>query len=235
MRPAAAALRDRSPPGAGGGCAAGGWGGGGSARQMGTQMAGWRDRLSVVEQMAADAILARLVAGGLDIDAREEEGRTALQLAVNNGNAALARLLLKHGASARLEGAAAAALLCDAVQGIISRNAPEALAVLRRLLEAGAAAAASQADGTTPLLAAACVAPCLAPKHATLLLELLLQHGADAKATDNEVRRQGCCRAQRRDIACMPAAREQRSRARAPAGTEQQVGSSGRGSGTCIS
>ncbi|PRW57538.1 flagellar associated [Chlorella sorokiniana] len=145
--------------------------------------------LSDVQQMAGDAILARLVAGGMDINAQDEDGSCALLEAGKNGNAPLMRLLLKHGASARLEDTAGGGLLCQMVHSMHSRNAPEMLCMLRRLLEGGAPATARSSSGSAPLLAAAAVAPRLPPKHdAAALLQLLLRHGVDAlvEASDEE-------------------------------------------------
>ena len=49
-------------------------------------------------------MVARLLTHGMDIEARDEHGRTALHLAVhdfpNHGNPAMVTLLLKHGADA---------------------------------------------------------------------------------------------------------------------------------------
>jgi L-alanine-DL-glutamate epimerase-like enolase superfamily enzyme len=57
----------------------------------------------VVQQMAGDAILGRLVAAGADLNQRAEDGKTALHAAVADGCGALVRLLLKHGAAAGVE------------------------------------------------------------------------------------------------------------------------------------
>ena len=73
-----------------------------------------RASLSVAEQSAADAILARLVEAGMDIGATDEDIPCALMEAARNGNAPLVRLLLKHGASADLR-ASTAATCCAAL------------------------------------------------------------------------------------------------------------------------
>ena len=157
-------------------------------RTAATHMAFCYGGLSVVEQMAADAMLARLVAAGLDLNAQDEDGSCALREAAASENAPMVRLLMKHGASARLEGTAGGDLLCCAVHGSDCRTAAEGLGTLRRLLVGGAPAAARCKSGSTPLLAAAQVVPSLQPKHATMLLQQLLRHGADARATDAKVR-----------------------------------------------
>lgn len=164
-----------------------------------------RASLSVAEQSAADAILARLVAAGMDIGATDEDIPCALMEAARNGNAPLVRLLLKHGASAQLEDTDGGDLLCCSVRSMDCRNAAEVLGMLRRLLKGGAPAAASSSTGSTPLLAAAAVAPRLQPKHATALLQLLLQHGADATAKDGQVHWHGWRALLRCMLARMPA------------------------------
>lgn len=106
--------------------------------------------LSVAEQSAADAILAWLVEAGMDIGATDEDIPCALMEAARNGNAPLVRLLLKHGASADLEGIDGGDLLCCPVRSMDCRNAAEVLGMLRRLLKGGAPAAASSSTGSTP-------------------------------------------------------------------------------------
>ena len=152
-------------------------------------------KLTVVQHMAADAVLRRLAAAGLDVlpAAEDEDGGagdwTALHSAAELGNLMLLRLLVKRGGGWKRAAAAAdRALLCELVTTAQRPAlASEALRLLGLLLQHGAPADARSACGATALLHAARAAPKMEPKHVAPLLELLLNHGADPLAVDDRV------------------------------------------------
>lgn len=144
--------------------------------------------LSVLEHMVCDAVLGRLVAAGTDIDLRDAGGRSALDVAVGNGWCVLARLLLKHGAAAAAGDVNRdASLLCALIRSTTCQPG-RCLALLRLLLESGVGVGGRDAEhgGCTPLLAAAEAAGQLSARHASTLLGILLEHGADATAKDDQ-------------------------------------------------
>ncbi|KAJ1449087.1 hypothetical protein M885DRAFT_622840 [Pelagophyceae sp. CCMP2097] len=122
-----------------------------------------------------EALVAILLAGGADADARGGGAETPLGACVRVGGARLTQRLLQHGANARVaDGHGAPPLLLAACL----RGAPrlkQQLEVAELLLAHGADVDATDAHGATPL-------------HAAVyfgrpgLVRLLLSHGADANA-----------------------------------------------------
>jgi ankyrin repeat protein len=146
------------------------------------------------------ALLELLVTHGADLAARDQVGRTALHVAIENQNLEAARWLIERGAPVDL---LAAAGMGDAER------------VASLLAEDPSRARAVQADGMTPLFyaawagdvpstrrlleAGAAVSPrarrlwaCLTPLHAALqrghreVAAVLLEHGADVNACGDE-------------------------------------------------
>ena len=110
-----------------------------------------------------------LLAAGVDVDARQPDGATALQWAAHWNDLQAADLLLEAGAdvnAANNLGVTPLALACE--------NA--SLALVERLLEAGAQADLAQASGLTPLMVAARTGN-------AKVVEALLAHGAAVNAS----------------------------------------------------
>ena len=146
--------------------------------------------LTAAQLRAADGILRQLVAAGLDVTAASRGSvDTPLFAAAGAGNLAILRLLMQHGGAARAAAAANHASLAQLISCVhLDEQAEEALRLLGELLRHGAAVDARCADsGETLLLAAARRAAAMPPPHVAPLLELLLRHGADARAVDSEV------------------------------------------------
>lgn len=153
-------------------------------------------RLSVLQLLAADAILRRLAAAGMcttpwTMDLYEHPMRAAYECS----NLPMLRLLIKHGGGMA---AAAADVNYSLLRGLVRicgerpRLAGGALRLLAELLQHGAPL--SEDDGTETeylLLEAARAAPRVPPKHVAPLLQLLLRHGADPLARDWSVRQTG--------------------------------------------
>lgn len=138
----------------------------------------------------AAAILRRLVAAGLDVTARSKGDRddSPLHEAADVGCLKLVRLMLDCCGMARAAAAADIGLLSQLVWAADGERAEEARRLLAELLQHGAPANARRpSDGATLLLTAAKVAPSMQPQHVAPLLELLLRHGADPRATSRDV------------------------------------------------
>jgi uncharacterized protein len=120
-----------------------------------------------------DAATARtLIAQGVDVNAADGDGSTALHWAAANGDAALTDALLKAGASV-----AAATRIGGMTPIFLAAKAGHA-AVVSALLKAGARATATNANGTTVLMMAA-------SSGSGPAVSLLLDAGADPNAKDS--------------------------------------------------
>ena len=120
--------------------------------------------IEAVKQADIDAVRS-LLEDGVDVDALEPDGATALHWAANRGDSDLVRLLLEGGADVQAEnryGVRPLSLACA------SGNA----SVIQQLLDAGADVNHALVAGETPLLTAA--------RTATAeVIGVLVSHGAD--------------------------------------------------------
>ena len=115
--------------------------------------------------------LARAVNGGFDIDATNENGVTALQLAITGGNLTVLRMVLASGANVN----ARYGILTPLIFAIDHGHAD----VVSVLLEHGADANLPGENGFTPLHLAVARA-----QHA--IVSLLISHGANVNAVSQE-------------------------------------------------
>jgi uncharacterized protein len=113
----------------------------------------------------------RLIAAGMDVNAPESDGTSALLWAAYQADPELVRLLIEHGADPN---AANNFGVTPLLQASRYGDAP----TIAALLEGGADIAASSRDGETPLHAAARAGRVEA-------VALLLEHGADPNATES--------------------------------------------------
>jgi ankyrin repeat protein len=112
--------------------------------------------------------VASLLSAGAEVDARDEEGWTALMFAALRGDEAMVETLLAAGAEPNLRDAnGETALLLGTRQGV---------EIVRALLAAGANPNLADSEGQTPLLAAA-------ESHPDVV-RLLLSSGADVSHRD---------------------------------------------------
>lgn len=112
--------------------------------------------------------VTRLIHAGADVNAREQDGATALSWAAMRSNIAVTEMLLKAGANPNLTNELGVGPVALAIE-----NGSAALSAL--LLNAGADANAAREDGATPLMNAA--------RLGRLdLVTLLLDHGAKCDA-----------------------------------------------------
>ena len=107
---------------------------------------------------------------GASANARDASGNSALMLAAVYGDSSCLRLLLDRGADVNAANRVGATALMRAAQDDDK---------LRLLVERGAKVNARSALGNTPLMLAA------RPANSHRAVELLLSHGADAKATNH--------------------------------------------------
>jgi ankyrin repeat protein len=115
-----------------------------------------------------NSAVARLIRDGADVNAREQDGATALSWAAMRSNVVAAEMLLKAGANPNLMNELGVGPLALAVE-----NGSAAITAL--LLKAGANANATREDGATPLINAARLGR-------ADLLKLLLDDGANPDA-----------------------------------------------------
>lgn len=106
-----------------------------------------------------------------DINVKNADGKTALMIAAQNGNAPLARLLLAHGAKVDARRLGAETALCLAAD---AKHAD----VVALLLARGANPEVRFGKGQTPLMAAA-------EHRDRKTVEVLLRHGANVNARNN--------------------------------------------------
>jgi ankyrin repeat protein len=112
--------------------------------------------------------VARLIGGGADVNAPDEDGSTALAWAVVRGSAEAVELLLKAGADPNLANELGIGPLYLAIDnGFVS--------LARRLLNGGADSNLARENGETPLMAAA-------RRGQVETVRALLRHGADVSA-----------------------------------------------------
>ena len=121
-------------------------------------------------------VVQLLLDGGLDINAQDGWGITALGYAVSYGPADVVRLLLQHGANVNVRNDAGQTALHNTV---LSYSAD--VDVVQALLDGGADVNAREADGGTALHTAAYVGP-------ADVVRLLLHRGADVDARANNGR-----------------------------------------------
>jgi ankyrin repeat protein len=157
---------------------------------------------AAVELQASTELVAVLLEGGADPDARGQDGRSAYQVAVRHGNTAVTELLRAHGAiddASTVDRFLGACLRADRAEvDRHRRDRPGLVAELRRADHRAIAQAAENGnlpavrlmldvgfplnakvgdDGATPLHAAASAG-------AVDLVAFLLERGADIEATD---------------------------------------------------
>lgn len=118
------------------------------------------------------AAVTSLLRRGAPVNAREEDGTTALAWAANRGNAPMVRALLDAGADPNLASEMGIGPLALAVA-----NGQEALVPL--LLEKGANPNLARENGETPLMTAARTGQ-------VSVMRMLLERGADANARDRK-------------------------------------------------
>lgn len=133
---------------------------------------------AAIDARIADAAMQRdtaavgsLLKQGLDVNAAQGDGTTALHWAAYHGDLEMTQLLLKAGASVR--SVTRIGLMTPLFMACRNGNAP----VIEALLQAGASAGETNANGTTLLMAASAAGSADAVK-------VLLQHGADVNAND---------------------------------------------------
>ncbi|GAB7046906.1 ankyrin repeat domain-containing protein [Catenuloplanes indicus] len=126
--------------------------------------------LAVAAHRGNGEIVDRLLRAGARVEAIRPRGATPLRVAVAYGLADIVRSLLRHGALT-VEPAGRGSVLTTAVSVTSHRSGPAHLAVLRLLLEAGAAPAPGEEE---PLLTAV-----MLPHVPPAVLRLLLAHGAN--------------------------------------------------------
>lgn len=114
--------------------------------------------------------LHTLLDHGASPNARDAEGNTPLMLATVYGNAVCVKLLLEHGAAVNVTNAQGATPLMRAAHDYDK---------LRLIVDAGANVNVRSALGNTALILAA------RPSNSRRSVNLLLGHGADARATNN--------------------------------------------------
>ena len=115
---------------------------------------------------------AYFAARARDIDARDDEGRTALMLAAAHGDQEKAKAMLGHGASAKHAD----------LNGDTALHAARTAEVAQVLLDAGAEINASALDGATPVLRYC------QRSHPSPLIHTALRAGASAATTDHRGR-----------------------------------------------
>lgn len=119
-----------------------------------------------------DAVAVRsLIAEGVDVNAADGDGSTALHWAANTGDVTLTQTLLKAGASVK------AVTRIGGMSPLFMAAKNGNPAVISALLQAGASANEANANGTTVLMVAAA-------SGSTPAVTLLLDRGADANASD---------------------------------------------------
>ncbi len=126
--------------------------------------------LDAVKQRDAVTVHA-LIAEGVDVNAADGDGSTALHWAANSGDLALTKALLKAGASVK------AVTRIGAMSPLFMAARNGNPAVVEALLTAGASANEANGNGTTILMIAAA-------SGSAATVTLLLDHGADPNAKD---------------------------------------------------
>jgi uncharacterized protein len=116
--------------------------------------------------------VAALVQQGADVNAREEDGTTALAWAANHSNVGIAELLLSKGANPNLTNGLGIGPLSLAITNGSSQ-------IIQMLLGKGADPNVARENGETPLMTAARLGQ-------AETIRLLLDRGADAKARDKK-------------------------------------------------
>jgi ankyrin repeat protein len=130
------------------------------------------DALLDAAQGDDDAAVAALLRQGASVDAREEDGTTALAWAANRGNVAMAELLLAAGANPNLTNELGIGPLSLAISN-------GSVIMVRLLLAKGAGANVARENGETPLMTAARLGQ-------TEMMKLLLERGAKLTARDKK-------------------------------------------------
>lgn len=128
---------------------------------------------AVIEAARDDnqALVSGLLRRGVDVDAQEPDGSTALSWAAIRANAALARILLEAGADPDVANSYGIGPLALAIE-----NGSQE--IVRLLLDNGADPEVRRESGETPLMTAARM-------NQVGVMELLLSHGADANAREH--------------------------------------------------
>lgn len=116
--------------------------------------------------------VAALLGQGADVNAREEDGTTALAWAANHSNMAVAELLLKAGANTDLTNELGIGPLSLAITN-------GSVAMVKLLLSKGANSSIARENGETPLMTAA-------RRGQVEIMQLLLDRGANPSARDKK-------------------------------------------------
>ncbi len=157
-----------------------------------TQEQGHREELVITVGRGDLAATQGLLAQGGDVNARDDEGDTLLMVAAKQGSLSVVQLLLKSGADVELRS-------LDYWHYTALARAAEAghADVVEALLEAGADPNAKIAQGYTALTRAT-MAACImvvgtkmigdpaSPRHAALVAQSLLRHGANPNGVDDD-------------------------------------------------
>ena len=125
----------------------------------------YEKEMALEEIALIDSELSELIENGARVDAVDEDGRTALMVAVAKNNADCVKALLVVGADVNAEDKGGETALMKAA---LNGNAE----IVKVLLEAGADVNAKDKDGFTPLV-------CAAKKGYTEIVKALVAAGVD--------------------------------------------------------
>jgi ankyrin repeat protein len=142
---------------------------------------GKREFFKRVEQ-SDRAVVDLFLKAGMNPDARDEDGKTALMNAAHKGYADIVRLLVEHGANVSAKTKGGATALLHAAAGMLDPEGGEHAEAIRFLAEHGADVNVQpERDKTTALMYAA-------RKGDAEMVRFLVEHGADVNAKGGQNR-----------------------------------------------